>query len=92
MLCALPFRYVKTYLLPDKSRQGKRKTTIKRNTINPLYNELLKVSRGRLACSPLLIAASGRHLPLGMLLEQAREEWALNPGAGALQRTCVPRA
>ncbi|XP_051486409.1 synaptotagmin-like protein 4 isoform X3 [Apus apus] len=34
--------YVKTYLLPDKSRQGKRKTTIKRNTINPLYNELLK--------------------------------------------------
>ncbi|XP_041315151.1 synaptotagmin-like protein 4 isoform X2 [Pyrgilauda ruficollis] len=34
--------YVKTYLLPDKSRPGKRKTTIKRNTINPLYNELLK--------------------------------------------------
>ncbi|XP_061454337.1 synaptotagmin-like protein 4 [Rhineura floridana] len=34
--------YVKTYLLPDKSRQGKRKTTIKRNTVSPLYNELLK--------------------------------------------------
>ncbi|XP_006026572.1 synaptotagmin-like protein 4 [Alligator sinensis] len=34
--------YVKTYLLPDKSRQGKRKTTIKRNTVNPLYNEYLK--------------------------------------------------
>uniref|UniRef100_A0ACB8FXF4 Synaptotagmin-like protein 4 n=1 Tax=Sphaerodactylus townsendi TaxID=933632 RepID=A0ACB8FXF4_9SAUR len=34
--------YVKTYLLPDKSRQGKRKTTIKRNSINPLYNEVLK--------------------------------------------------
>ncbi|XP_030064743.1 synaptotagmin-like protein 4 [Microcaecilia unicolor] len=34
--------YVKAYLLPDKSRQGKRKTTIKRNTINPLYNEVLK--------------------------------------------------
>ncbi|XP_062998088.1 synaptotagmin-like protein 4 isoform X2 [Elgaria multicarinata webbii] len=34
--------YVKTYLLPDKSRQGKRKTTIKRNTVNPLYNEVLK--------------------------------------------------
>lgn len=42
-LPAPPFRYVKTYLLPDKSRQGKRKTTIKRNTVNPLYNELLKV-------------------------------------------------
>lgn len=38
-----PLSYVKTYLLPDKSRQGKRKTTIKRNTTNPLYNELLKV-------------------------------------------------
>lgn len=44
------FRYVKTYLLPDKSRQGKRKTTIKRNTINPLYNELLKVSGDGLGC------------------------------------------
>ncbi|XP_075855774.1 synaptotagmin-like protein 4 [Microcebus murinus] len=34
--------YVKTYLLPDKSRQGKRKTTIKRDTINPLYDEVLR--------------------------------------------------
>ncbi|XP_044131048.1 synaptotagmin-like protein 4 [Bufo gargarizans] len=34
--------YVKSYLLPDKSRQGKRKTTIKRNTINPLYVETLQ--------------------------------------------------
>ncbi|XP_039768322.1 synaptotagmin-like protein 4 isoform X2 [Ornithorhynchus anatinus] len=33
--------YVKTYLLPDKSRQGKRKTTIKRGTVNPLFDELL---------------------------------------------------
>lgn len=45
-----PFRYVKTYLLPDKSRQGKRKTTIKRNTINPLYNELLKVGGDGSGC------------------------------------------
>ncbi|XP_066213051.1 synaptotagmin-like protein 4 isoform X2 [Saccopteryx leptura] len=34
--------YVKTYLLPDKSRQGKRKTSIKRDTINPLYDEIFK--------------------------------------------------
>uniref|UniRef100_A0A5K1VKF1 Synaptotagmin-like protein 4 n=1 Tax=Sus scrofa TaxID=9823 RepID=A0A5K1VKF1_PIG len=33
--------YVKTYLLPDKSRQGKRKTSIKRDTVNPLYDEIL---------------------------------------------------
>ncbi|XP_030431687.1 synaptotagmin-like protein 5 isoform X5 [Gopherus evgoodei] len=34
--------YVKTYLLPDKSRQSKRKTKIKSNTINPEFNETLK--------------------------------------------------
>ncbi|XP_048653284.1 synaptotagmin-like protein 4 [Marmota marmota marmota] len=34
--------YVKTYLLPDKSRQGKRKTSIKRDTVNPLYDEIFR--------------------------------------------------
>ncbi|XP_071069099.1 synaptotagmin-like protein 4 isoform X2 [Dasypus novemcinctus] len=34
--------YVKTYLLPDKSREGKRKTSIKRDTINPLYDDILR--------------------------------------------------
>ncbi|XP_055499817.1 synaptotagmin-like protein 4 [Leucoraja erinacea] len=34
--------YVKSYLLPDKSRQSKRKTTIKRNTTSPIYNEILR--------------------------------------------------
>ncbi|XP_053555353.1 synaptotagmin-like protein 4 [Bombina bombina] len=34
--------YVKAYLLPDKSRQGKRKTTIKRNTTNPVFVEVFK--------------------------------------------------
>ncbi|XP_024142736.1 synaptotagmin-like protein 5 isoform X1 [Oryzias melastigma] len=34
--------YVKTYLLPDKSRQSKRKTSIKPNTINPVFNENLR--------------------------------------------------
>ncbi|XP_063287958.1 synaptotagmin-like protein 4 [Pelobates fuscus] len=36
--------YVKSYLLPDKSRQGKRKTTIKRSTTNPLFDETLQYS------------------------------------------------
>lgn len=39
----LCFSYVKCYLLPDKSRQSKKKTTIKKKTINPIYNETLKV-------------------------------------------------
>jgi len=42
--CLLHGRYVKTYLLPDMSRQSKRKTSIKANTINPVFNESLRVS------------------------------------------------
>ncbi|KAG9478487.1 hypothetical protein GDO78_013499 [Eleutherodactylus coqui] len=34
--------YVKTYLLPDKARMGKRKTSVKRKTTNPVYNEVLR--------------------------------------------------
>ncbi|GFO12361.1 synaptotagmin-like protein 5 [Plakobranchus ocellatus] len=34
--------YVKTYLLPDKSRAGKRKTKIKKHTLNPTFDEVLK--------------------------------------------------
>ncbi|XP_078118250.1 synaptotagmin-like protein 5 isoform X2 [Sander vitreus] len=34
--------YVKTYLMPDMSRQSKRKTSIKPNTINPVFNENLR--------------------------------------------------
>uniref|UniRef100_A0A3B3RMC2 Synaptotagmin-like 4 n=1 Tax=Paramormyrops kingsleyae TaxID=1676925 RepID=A0A3B3RMC2_9TELE len=39
--------YVKCYLLPDKSRQSKKKTTVKSNTVNPIYNETLKYSISR---------------------------------------------
>ncbi|XP_072481999.1 synaptotagmin-like protein 4 isoform X2 [Notamacropus eugenii] len=34
--------YVKTYLLPDKSRQGKRKTSVKQGTINPMFDEIFR--------------------------------------------------
>ena len=37
--------YIKTYLLPDKSKHTKRKTGIQRKTTNPNYNEILKVIR-----------------------------------------------
>ncbi|KAK0148925.1 Synaptotagmin-like protein 4 [Merluccius polli] len=40
--------YVKCYLLPEKSRQSKRKTKIKRNTVDPVFNETLKYSVSRL--------------------------------------------
>ena len=35
--------YVKVFLLPDKSKLTKRKTTIQKKTLNPVYNETLKV-------------------------------------------------
>ena len=36
--------YVKTYLLPDETKQTKQKTTVKKKTLDPVYNETLSVS------------------------------------------------
>ncbi|XP_026482516.1 synaptotagmin-like protein 4 [Ctenocephalides felis] len=33
--------YVKVYLLPDKSKSGKRKTKVKKHTVNPIFEETL---------------------------------------------------
>ena len=35
--------YVKTYLLPDRSKHSKRKTVVQRKTLNPVYNQTLVV-------------------------------------------------
>ncbi|OXB57728.1 hypothetical protein ASZ78_014854 [Callipepla squamata] len=42
--------YVKVYLLPDKSSRSKRKTAVKKNTVNPEFNETLKY---KMECSQL---------------------------------------
>ncbi|ESP01471.1 hypothetical protein LOTGIDRAFT_230729 [Lottia gigantea] len=34
--------YIKTYLLPDKTRGGKRKTKIKKHTLSPVFDEVLR--------------------------------------------------
>lgn len=41
-------RYVKTYLLPDRSSQGKRKTGVQKNTVDPTFQETLKVLTGQI--------------------------------------------
>ncbi|XP_062862052.1 synaptotagmin-like protein 5 [Trichomycterus rosablanca] len=50
--------YVKTYLLPDKSRQSKRKTSIKINTTDPVFNENLRyvVSHSQLETRTLQVS------------------------------------
>ncbi|CAF4811150.1 unnamed protein product [Pieris macdunnoughi] len=37
--------YVKVYLLPDKSKAGKRKTKVKKNTLNPVFEETLSFAQ-----------------------------------------------
>ncbi|XP_066443556.1 synaptotagmin-like protein 2 isoform X11 [Eleutherodactylus coqui] len=34
--------YVKAYLLPEKAKMGKRKTAVKKKTLCPVYNEILR--------------------------------------------------
>eukprot|EP00079_Xenopus_tropicalis_P032898 XP_017946669.1 PREDICTED: synaptotagmin-like protein 2 isoform X1 [Xenopus tropicalis] len=34
--------YVKAYLLPEKAKMGKRKTGVKKKTLNPVYNDVLR--------------------------------------------------
>ena len=36
--------YIKTYLLPDKKKETKKKTKVVKKSLNPVYNETLKVT------------------------------------------------
>ncbi|KAG9493579.1 hypothetical protein GDO78_001463 [Eleutherodactylus coqui] len=50
--------YVKTYLLPDKSPISKMKTSVKKNTVDPTFNECLKytIERSQLETRTLQIS------------------------------------
>ncbi|KAL8621174.1 hypothetical protein ACOMHN_004844 [Nucella lapillus] len=76
--------YVKTYLLPDKTRAGKRKSRIKKRTLNPVYNETLSycISPGELETRTLWVTVwhsdrLGRNDFLGQVtLPMDQEAWA----------------
>ncbi|XP_052002086.1 synaptotagmin-like protein 4 isoform X1 [Xyrauchen texanus] len=66
--------YVKTYLYPDKSHRSKRKTSIKKHTVNPVYVESLryKVKREELPEKTLNLSvwhndSRGRNMFLGQV-------------------------
>ncbi|RXN29718.1 synaptotagmin 2 [Labeo rohita] len=51
--------YVKSYLIPDPANLGKRKTAVKKKTLNPTYNEILRyrVRMEYLMCQVLNLSA-----------------------------------
>ncbi|XP_077064756.1 uncharacterized protein sytl2b isoform X2 [Siphateles boraxobius] len=51
--------YVKSYLIPDSANLGKRKTAVKKKTLNPTYNEILRyrVRLEYLMCQVLNLSA-----------------------------------
>eukprot|EP00062_Callorhinchus_milii_P001268 gi/632936137/ref/XP_007892518.1/ PREDICTED: synaptotagmin-like protein 2 [Callorhinchus milii] len=76
--------YIKTYLLPDKARMGKRKTSVKRRNVNPVFNEILryKIEKVVLLVQKLNLSVwhndtLGRNSFLGEVeVELARWDWS----------------
>ncbi|XP_039536505.1 synaptotagmin-like protein 1 isoform X2 [Pimephales promelas] len=54
--------YVKVYLLPDNTSRSKRKTAMKRKTLNPVYDETMKYKVRRLDLQARVLSMSVWHL------------------------------
>ncbi|KAI4871847.1 hypothetical protein NFI96_016411, partial [Prochilodus magdalenae] len=54
--------YVKLYLLPDNTSRSKRKTSVKRKTLNPIYDETLKYKVRKSELQARVLSVSVWHL------------------------------
>ncbi|XP_067282231.1 synaptotagmin-like protein 1 [Pseudorasbora parva] len=54
--------YVKVYLLPDNTSRSKKKTAVKRKTLNPVYDETMKYKVRRLDLQARVLSMSVWHL------------------------------
>ncbi|XP_060640386.2 synaptotagmin-like protein 1 [Anolis sagrei] len=71
--------YVKTYLLPDKSNHSKRKTAVKKRTLDPIFNETLKYKIEKAELQSRILNVSVWHNDaLGRNLFMGEVELALN--------------
>ncbi|KAG7270444.1 hypothetical protein CRUP_022757 [Coryphaenoides rupestris] len=73
--------YVKIYLETDKAQASKRKTSVKRNTVNPVYNEVLQYQIARPLLSACTLRASVWHS--GSLKRKSQRP--VSPQGGALE-------
>uniref|UniRef100_A0A8D0HKX4 Synaptotagmin-like protein 1 n=1 Tax=Sphenodon punctatus TaxID=8508 RepID=A0A8D0HKX4_SPHPU len=71
--------YVKSYLLPDKSNHSKRKTAVKKRSLNPIFNETLKYKIEKVDLhSRVLNLSVWHHDPLGRNLFMGEVEIVLS--------------
>uniref|UniRef100_A0A8C8VDT2 Synaptotagmin-like protein 1 n=1 Tax=Pelusios castaneus TaxID=367368 RepID=A0A8C8VDT2_9SAUR len=71
--------YVKSYLLPDKSSHSKRKTAVKRRSLDPIFNETLKYKIEKTALQGRILNLSvWHHDSLGRNLFMGEVELALS--------------
>ncbi|XP_029141421.1 synaptotagmin-like protein 1 [Protobothrops mucrosquamatus] len=71
--------YVKTYLLPDRSNHSKRKTAVKKRSLDPIFNETLKYKIEKAELQGRLLNLSvWHHDSLGRNLFLGEVEMALN--------------
>ncbi|KAL7980452.1 hypothetical protein Chor_001606 [Crotalus horridus] len=71
--------YVKTYLLPDRSNHSKRKTAVKKRSLDPIFNETLKYKIEKAELQGRILNLSvWHHDSLGRNLFLGEAEMALN--------------